>query len=299
VPEEGKVGELGGPGMLLTRMVRSDEHLAMHTPSHCVSTRFRRSVWVAALLTAVFLPLRSGAEKPEKLQPQGYVNDFAGILDASATSQLADLCREVDHTADAQIAIVTINSLEDEAPSDFAVDLAQRWGVGPKQKDRGVLILLATADHKYWVTVGYGLEGILPDGKVGGFGREMVPLLRQDNYGSALLLLTQRIAQVIADDRGVTLTVAPGLRVRPANHQGISPIIPFAIFCSFFILVGIFCLFFIFFWLIFPSGGRPNASSWSSSSSDGSSDGGSSGGDGGGDSFGGGQFGGGGAGGSW
>ena len=184
--------------------------------AHSRFTRFRRSVWVAALLVVVFLPLRTGAETPQELRPQGYVNDFAGVLSANSNAQLGNLCREVDHKADAQIAIVTVKSLEGETSSDFAVNLAQRWGVGPKQKDRVVLILLAPADHKYWITVGYGLEGILPDGKVGGFGREMVPFLRQDDYGGALLLLTRRIAQVIADDRGVTLTVAPRLRLQPA-----------------------------------------------------------------------------------
>ena len=75
-------------------------------------------------------------------------------------------------------------------------------------KDRGVLILLATEDHKYWTTVGYGLEGILPDGKVGGFGREAVPLLRQNNYNGAVSLLVLRVADVIAQDAGIQLTGA-------------------------------------------------------------------------------------------
>jgi len=52
---------------------------------------------------------------------------------------------------------------------------ATQWGVGPKQQARGVLILLAPNDRKYRVEVGYGLEAILPDGKVGGFGREWSP----------------------------------------------------------------------------------------------------------------------------
>src|SRR6201999_1517593 len=113
------------------------------------------------------------AEKPEQLKPSNYVNDFAGVLDASTQGTLNALCLEVQQKTGAQIAVVTIKTLEDQPVEDFAVDLFKRWGVGAKGADRGVLVLLAAQDHKYRVEVGYGLEAILPDGKVGGFGREM------------------------------------------------------------------------------------------------------------------------------
>ena len=67
------------------------------------------------------------------------------------------------------------------------------------------LILLAPSEHKYRIEVGYGLEPILPDGKVGDIGEKPCPHLRQNDYGGALLLVTQRIASVIAQDKGVTL----------------------------------------------------------------------------------------------
>jgi uncharacterized protein len=134
------------------------------------------------------------------------VNDFASVLSPQAREELTTLCREVDQKAQAQIAIVTIHALEGVPIEDFSMDLATRWGIGPKQKDRGVLILVAVDDHRYRVEIGYGLEGILPDGKVGSFGREMIPLLRHQDYNRAVLLLTERIAHVIAQEREVTLT---------------------------------------------------------------------------------------------
>jgi uncharacterized protein len=67
------------------------------------------------------------------------------------------------------------------------------------------MVLLATDDHKYWTEVGYGLEPILPDGKVGGFGRSMVPLLRQGNYNGAVVQMVSQIAEVIAQDSHVSL----------------------------------------------------------------------------------------------
>ena len=72
-----------------------------------------------------------------------------------------------------------------------------------------MLVLLAVQDRRYRIEVGYGLEPILPDGKVGGFGREAVPLLKQSNYSGAISLMTSRVADVIAQDAGITLTGPP------------------------------------------------------------------------------------------
>ncbi len=159
------------------------------------------------LLLGIFLAATVGiAQSSLPAKPQGYVSDFAGVLSPSARTQLTALCTEVDQKTHAQIAVVTVPSLEGKPVEDYALDLAMKWGVGPKQSSRGVLILLAIRDHKYWTEVGYGLEPILPDGKVGGFGREAVPLLRQGNYDAALLLMTRLVANVIAQDSGVTLS---------------------------------------------------------------------------------------------
>jgi uncharacterized membrane protein YgcG len=170
---------------------------------------------VCVLLAAFLVPLYARAEKVEQLAPQGYVNDFAGVLDAQARAQLTALCQEVDQKTRAQIAVVTIRSLEGASLEDFSHRLATRWGVGYKGDNRGVLILLAITERKYRIEVGYGLEPILPDGKVGGFGREMIPLLRQSNYGGALLHVTGRIAAVIAADRGVILKNLSAAPPRP------------------------------------------------------------------------------------
>src|ERR1700688_1755342 len=100
------------------------------------------------------------AEQAKNLKPQGYVNDFAGVLSAEAKDKLTALCAEVDQKAKAQIAIVTVSSLEGEPIEQFSIDLATAWGIGPKQKATGVLILVAPNDPKYRVEVGYGLEPI-------------------------------------------------------------------------------------------------------------------------------------------
>jgi uncharacterized protein len=183
------------------------------------------------------------AEPIAQLKPSNYVNDFAGVLDPATVSRLNDLCRQVDEKAHAQIAVVTVKSVDGQDVVSYAVALYQKWGIGAKGKDRGVLILLATQDRKYWTTVGYGLEPILPDGKVGGFGREAVPLLRSGDYAGTVSLMTSRVAEVVAKDAGVTLE---GLQVPPeplgARGGDSKPGIPAALvlFLVFLFIVWIF-----------------------------------------------------------
>ena len=169
----------------------------------------------------------AAAENVEQLSPQGYVNDFAGVMDTDSRQRIAALCEELDHRADAQLAVVTIHTLDGDGVQDFANRLFEKWGVGPKGKDRGVLVLLAVNDRQYWTEVGYGLEPILPDGKVGGFGRQMLPLLRQGQYGAALLQISSQLAATIAQDRGVTLNQgapsAPPAEPTEPSFYGIPP----------------------------------------------------------------------------
>ena len=180
------------------------------------------------------------AEPIASLHPSNYVNDFAGVLDAATQARLNDLCFQVEQKAHAQIAVVTVKSLDGQDVVNYAVALYQKWGIGAKGKDRGVLILLATQDRKYWTTVGYGLEPILPDGKVGGFGREAVPLLRNGDYAGAVTLMTTRVASVIAQDAGVTLENQPSLaatRQRPVPGGGVGAAI--AVLILIFIVISI------------------------------------------------------------
>jgi uncharacterized protein len=243
-----------------------------------------------------------------KTKPAGYVNDYAGVLSQPARNLLTALCTEVDQKAKAQIAVVTVKSLEGRPIEDYSIALATKWGIGPKQSASGVLILLAVEDRKDRIEVGYGLEPILPDGKVGGFLREAVPYLRDGNYDAAMLLVTRRVADVIAQDRGVTLsgtTSLPPLRASRSYRRDNT-------------IGGFTVILFIIFFIVMISnlirrgggrGGRGGGSGWwvgpmiggMMGGGGGFGGGGFGGGSGGGGfgGFGGGSFGGGGASGSW
>jgi uncharacterized protein len=236
------------------------------------------------------------AEPVSSLKPTDCVNDFAAVLNSSTLTQLKEMCRQVLDKAQASVVVVTIKSTDGEDIFNYSVDLYQKWGIGQKGKDRGVLILLAVQDRKYYINVGYGLEPILPDGKVGGFGREAVPYLKQGDYNGAVTLLTSRIVDVIAKDAGVEITTSQPRRVAPVERQPelhLSPAAILGLIVLFIIVLAVPPLRRLLFYMFLFGGGGGG------SGRGGYGGGGFGGGGGGFGGFGGGSTGGGGAGGSW
>jgi uncharacterized protein len=233
-------------------------------------------------------------------KPTDYVNDFAHVLSPEAVARLDRLCGQLDHTqANAQIAVVTVRNLDGEDRAEYANELETKWKMGKKGSDRGVLVLLAVDDHKYQIDVGYGLEGILPDGKVGDIGRGMVPYLRGNDFDSAVTSAVGELAETIAADAKVTLDDEPAPAQQPVRHsRGMGKLILLLIVLIFF--GGFHLLRFLFgFGLLGSIFGGGFRGGFGGGGFGGGDFGGGGGGGSGFGGFGGGGFGGGGAGGSW
>jgi uncharacterized protein len=262
-----------------------------------------RLAWcIAGLVLAVSAVTR--AEDIKQIRPAGYVTDLAGILKPDTKTKLEGLGTELEQKTGAQMAIVTVKSLNGEDVQRYANDLFKQLGVGKKKEDNGVMLLVAPNDRKYWTEVGYGLEPIINDARAGDAGRLMTPYFRQGDYSSGVMAAAWQLAKYIADAKGVTLTGAPQLRtVQPQGEQS---------HLGLWIVLGIILLIFLF----ARSGGGSNINrrgggsgwwvgpviggGWGGSRGGWSSGGGGWGGGGGGfGGFGGGSSGGGGAGGSW
>lgn len=199
----------------------------------------RTSVRVCLFLVAFSLilaaPLR--AEKIADIHPESYVTDLAGVVDEETKGRIEELCTEVDQKTGAQIAVVTVKSLDDQPIENYAHDLFKAMGIGDKKDNRGLLILLSPSEHQYRIEVGRGLEPVIVDAKAGDIGRAMVPLLRQGDPSGAIELAVGQAARIIAADRGVTLTGLPKDQERRAPQVGIG------IFkLIFFVIVVIFIL---------------------------------------------------------
>jgi len=231
--------------------------------------------------------------------PPDPVVDLAGIIDESVKTKLNRYMRELEQKTTAQVAILTIKSLEGQSLADLSITVAHdKWKLGQKGKDNGVLMMVALKDKKYRIEVGYGLEGILPDSLVGGIGRQyLVPYFKKGDYSSGIYAAALVIANEIANDAGVKISGLPAVKKpHPSKAQKRSSG-PFGKIISLLIFIVIFFLFirnprsFLALMLLSSMGGR--SGHW------GGSGGGFGGGGGGSFGGGGGGFGGGGASGGW
>lgn len=116
-------------------------------------------------------------------RPSGIVNDFAGVLTAEQMSVLEQTLLQNQQSTGNEISIVTIKSLDGDTIENYAVKLFEEWGIGQKNKDNGVLLLVSVSDHKMRIEVGYGLEPVLTDAVSSQIIRNVIaPQFKQNNY---------------------------------------------------------------------------------------------------------------------
>jgi len=169
----------------------------------------RRSLFIPAVtflvisavmvLAAVDLPM-----------PQHYVEDYANVINSPEEQSLNGILQELEQKCGAQYIVLTVQTTEGLAIEQFAIELAERWKLGQKGKDNGMLFVLAAKDRRYRFEVGYGLEGFITDQYCGRIGREaMVPYLKKGNYSEGIYQANARVAQRIAEQYGVALSGMP------------------------------------------------------------------------------------------
>ncbi|MCU0473526.1 MAG: TPM domain-containing protein [Bacteroidales bacterium] len=245
----------------------------------------------------------SAQDFPEKPFPPRLVNDFAGMLKAQEINALENKLVEFNDSTSTQIAIVTVEDLKGYDKADYATRLAEKWGIGQKGLDNGVLILIKpkteTSPGQVFIAQGYGLEGAIPDLICSQIvDNEILPAFRAGNYYGGLDKATGTLMSLASGEFSAD-------RYGKNKKEDIGGFTPLIIFIIFFIIL----MFFrsnggknqrhisnkgLPLWVLLSmmnSGRGSNSGRWG-----GFSGGGGGGGFGG---FGGGSFGGGGAGGSW
>jgi len=155
------------------------------------------------------------------LKPEGYVSDFARVVDPQSKAALEQYAARVEQVTGAQMALVTLRTLEGEPIDDVANTIYRAWGVGQKGKNEGIMLLLAVGDRRSRLEVGYGLEPILPDGLDGSILREMRPALRQGQYGEGMMAAAQIIGSTIAKAKNVSLDAQLPRRTRRSTRDSI------------------------------------------------------------------------------
>src|SRR5438552_11342771 len=153
--------------------------------------------------------------------PRGYVNDFAGVLDAASVAHMEAVIAEVRDKTRGELAVVTLPDIDDRPAADVALEIGRRWGVGAKgeagdpAKNLGVVVLLVPKQNhrpgtgQIFIATGRGAEGFLTDARVGRIRDAITPYLAREEYGAGLAHGVELIAQAFAQEFGVTLDAAP------------------------------------------------------------------------------------------
>ena len=133
-------------------------------------------VLTAASLAAQTLP-----------KPAGRITDLANVIDAATEAEMDRQLDQLEQKTSSEIAVVTVPSLDGVPVEDYAVRLFKEWGIGQAKSDNGVLVLVAPNEREMRIEVGYGLEGILPDGLAGQIIRdEFIPRFRDNDYNGGI-----------------------------------------------------------------------------------------------------------------
>jgi uncharacterized protein len=129
------------------------------------------------------------------------VNDYAEVITPEYEAQMNQLAHALLDQTGTAVVVATFRDLGGERPRIFANRLYEAWGIGKKGEDKGVLILVALKERRVAYETGYGIEGILPDAKMGEIlDQQVIPFLRQDNYGKGLLNGMKAVAHAVAQD---------------------------------------------------------------------------------------------------
>lgn len=144
---------------------------------------------------------------PKPSAAQGiYVQDYAHVLSKADKQKILRLGQELDNKTTAQIAVLTVDSLKGQPIEDFSLAVLRSWGIGNKEKNNGALLVIAVKDRQSRIEVGYGLEGILPDGLTGRIQDEaMIPYFKKGNYAAGIVDGYTLTASIVADSHNIKL----------------------------------------------------------------------------------------------
>lgn len=160
----------------------------------------KRFLLASIALIIILIPQAGTAAFP---QPTGFVNDYAGVIQAGTKSKLEGSLQALEKKTGVEIAVVTVQSLDERPIEDYAVDLYKTWGIGKKGNDEGALILVAPKDRKVRIEVGYGLEGALNDAQAGRIIRDiMIPFFKQGDFTRGIVAGTQAVAAIALKEKG-------------------------------------------------------------------------------------------------
>lgn len=187
-------------------------------------TRFNPTVKVGffllliLMLFAIWVPVSQAAITIPDPGSEFYVLDQANVINPETEAMIINTSQELNRLTKAQVAVVTLKTLDDQPLEDVSLEILRQWKLGDKELNNGLLILVVPTERRSRIEVGYGLEGALPDAKTGRIQDEyMLPYFKQGNYDAGLLNGYTAVVNEAAKEYGVTLNIQPATKGAPAD----------------------------------------------------------------------------------
>ena len=199
----------------------------------------KKLITVIILMFSVILTLQIKSFALVNPTKNFYVNDYANILDEEVEEYIIQTNQKLETATGAQIVVVTVQNLENESLEQYATDLFREFGIGDKTKNNGVLLLLALEERQFRIEVGYGLEGVLTDGKTGRIQDEyIIPYLKQNNWNEGVKNGYSKILEEVSNEYQIDAGGMSAVSQQGSSMNFISAIFPFGL-----ILISIFNMF--------------------------------------------------------
>lgn len=164
------------------------------------------AILLSAVLLILSLSVSAFAAKYPTPTQKFFVNDFADCISDADEQKMQSMAEELYEKSGAQVVCVTVDSLDGEEVRDYALGLGREWGIGSKNDNNGVLLLLAVDDRQVDIEVGYGLEGTLTDGKTGRIlDTYAMPYLRDNDFSTGLYKAFSALIGETANEYGVEI----------------------------------------------------------------------------------------------
>ena len=165
-----------------------------------------KRIFAAFLVIVGCIALAHPCEAQEARFPSssGFVNDHARVLSAGTRAEIEGLAQEVERKTKVEMVVATVNTTSPLTVEQYAVELFQKWGIGKKGADNGILVLVAVDDRQVRIEVGYGLEGVVTDLQSKVIIQDlMVPAFKKGNYDLGVSSCVVMLAKIIRDEYGV------------------------------------------------------------------------------------------------
>ncbi len=156
----------------------------MKYPSTMIKLRFA-GIFIIGILSLINISLfaQNDDQLPDRPVPPRLVNDLANIIPAAEEANLENKLTLYNDSTSTQIAVIVIKTIGDFEISDYAYKIGRKWGVGQKDLDNGIVLLVAVDDRKMYIATGYGTESFITDARASRIYREILtPAFQQNNY---------------------------------------------------------------------------------------------------------------------